>query len=418
MASLLRTTQRWRPAGATPRRVAIGLAINLGCGLAAIALFVLVSPATSWGSPAILAALGAIAVVAFATELRFKSSLAAYFDASLVLALIALAVGGPLPAFCVWVIPDAISRFVVRQDPILSPGMVATVSGYALAALAGAAVLGVADSDSLVAAAPALYTAGLVMAGVDFLVGRLLVAPFYQGLRPRALIRNEFFDLAPAVMTMLAVGVAVTALLPSLGGIALAPLAAVVLVPQLAFAALGRSRSVARLDQPEATGVYASAIAHELRLSRFERRLVDATVARIARVEAGGRIGAAGEPRLTGVVALAVDERWDGGGGPFGIHARSALRASRVVSVARAWSSLTAAGGPRLSHTEALLDLTARAGSEFDPEVVESAAEIVASEGALTRSGDFEPKLHRMPLPAGLRTRGLPAIAERLGAHA
>jgi HD domain-containing protein len=418
MVTLLSTGVRWRPRGASHRRTAIAVAINLACGLAAIALFVLIRPDSDWGSPAILAALAAIAAVAFAAELRLNSALAAYFDASLVLALIALAVGGPLPALCVWVIPDAISRFVVRQDPILSPGMIATVSGYALAALAGGAVLAVADADSLVAMAPALYTAGLVMAGVDFIVGRLLVAPFYQRLRPRTVIRNEFLDLAPAVMAMLAVGVAVTALLPSSGGLALAPLALVVLAPQLAFAAVSRSRSVARLGQPEATGVYASALAHELKMSRFERGLIEAVVARLNRVAAGGRIAASGEPRLTGVVALAVDEHWDGRGAPFGIRAAAALRASRVISVARAWSALTAAGTAQLPHDQAMLFLAARAGIEFDPEVVERAAEIVAAEGALTRTGDFEPRLHRLPLPAGLRNRGLPALAARLGAHA
>jgi len=418
MVGPMSTSKRWRPHGASPPRAVIAIAINFGCALAAIALFTGLRPAADWGSPAILGALAAIAAVAFATELRFKSSLAAYFDASLVLAVIALAIAGPLPALCVWVIPDAISRFVVRQDPIFSPGMVATVSGYALAALAGGAVLSLAEADSLVAAAPALYTAGIVMAAVDFFVARFAFAPFYQGLRPKTLVRQEFFDLAPAWMGMLVTGVIVTPLLPTLGVFALAPLAFVVLVPQLAFAALAHSRSVARLEQAQATGVYARALARELGMSRFERRLIDATVARIGRVEAGGRIADADEPRLTGLVAMAIDERWDGSGRPFGIYAASAPRASRVVSVARAWSSLTAAGSVRLSHTEAMLDLTARAGSEFDPEVVERAAEIVAAESALTRSADFEPRLHRLPLPAGLRTRGLPALAERLGAHA
>jgi hypothetical protein len=415
MAGPIGTTKGWRPHGASPRRAAIAIAINVGCGLAAISLFAVIRPPSDWGSSAILVTLAAIAAVAFAAELRFKSSLAAYFDATLVLAVIALAIAGPLPALCIWVIPDLLSRYVVRQDPMLSPGLVATVSGYALALLAGYGVLSLADSTSLHTQAPALYTAGLVMWAIDFAVARLVFAPFYQGLRPRPLVHNEFFGLAPAVMGMLAVGVVVTALVPALDVAALAPLALVVLVPQLAFAALARSRSIARLDQPVATGIYARALSDELRLSRFERRLVDATVARMARVEGRGWISVQGEPPLTGAAALGVDERWDGGG-PLGVHAGNMLRVSRVVSVARAWSSLTAADSPRLTHTEAMLDLSARAGSEFDPEVVESAAEIVAAEGALTRSADFEPRLHRLPLPASLRSRGLPAIAERLGA--
>ena len=413
------TMERWRPRGASRRRATIAIAINFCCLFGAVAAFVVVRPAADWSDPAVLGALALIAAVAFAAELRFKSAVAGYFDASLVLALIALAIAGPVAAFCVWVIPDLLSRFVLRQDPRLSPGMVATVSGYALAVFAGDAVLQLAEFDSPVAGAPALFTAGLVMWGLDFVIARLLFAPFYQRLRPRAVVREEFFDLTPAVMSMLALGVGITVLVPELGVFALAPLALVILLPQLAFAALTRSRSVSRLDPPEATALYAGALADELRLTRFERRLLDAGANRIARLEGRGWASAdRGEPPLTGLILLGIDERWDGAGAPFAIPAQSTPRASRVLAVARAWSSLTAAGTPGLPHREALLDLAARAGTEFDPAVVEAAAEIVASEGAITRTADFEPKLHRLPLPATVRRRGLPALGAYLGARA
>jgi hypothetical protein len=257
------------------------------------------------------------------------------------------------------------------------------------------------------------------MACVEFTVARFNFAPYYQRLQRGPLVRNEFLDLGPAVMTMLAVGVVVAALLDPLGALALAPLAIVILLPQLALAALSRSRSVGRLQRVDATRLYAGALARELGLSGLERQLVDATVDRIGRVEGGGRIEPkAPEPALTGVVALAVDERWDGSGGPFAIPAAATPRASRVIAVARAWSSLTAAGGARLPHSEAILDLMARSGTEFDPEVVDAAAAIVAAEGTITPSADFEPRLHRLPLPATVRRRGLPALGARIGARA
>ena len=419
MARLQTTLGRWRPQRALARRTAIAIAINLGCAVGAVALFVAVQPASDWSDPVTLGALAAIAVVAFTAELRFHSALAAYFDASLVLALIALAIAGPLPALCIWVIPDFLSRFVLRQDPMLSPGMVATISGQALAVIAGFGVLRLAGFDSTVSGAPTLYTAGLVMACVQFAVSRLNFAPYYQQLRRGHLIRNEFLDLGPAVMTMLAVGVVVAALLYPLGTLALAPLAIVILVPQLAFAALSRARSVGRLGRVDATHLYAEALARELGLSGLERQLVSATVDRIGRVEGGGRIESmTPEPPLTGLVALAVDERWDGTGRPFAIPGAAAPRSSRVIAVARAWSSLTAAGSARLPHSEAILDLMARSGTEFDPEVVDAAAAIVAAEGTMTRSADFEPRLHRLPLPATVRRRGLPALGARLGARA
>jgi hypothetical protein len=412
------TVERWRPRGASIQRASIAIAINFCCLLAAIAAFALVGPAADWTDPAVLVALALIAAVAFAAELRFKSAIAAYFDASLALALIALAIAGPVAAFCVWVIPDLLSRFVLRQDPRVSPGMIATLSGFALAVLAGDAILRLAEFDSPVTGAPALFTAGLVMAGVDFFVARVLFAPYYQGLRPLAVIRTEFLDVFPAVLAMLAFAVAVAALVPELGALALAPLALVILLPQLAFAALTRSRSVSRLDPPEAMALYADALADELRMTRFERRLLDAGAGRIARLEGRGwAAGAASEPPLTGLIVLGVEERWDGTGGPFAIPAQATPRASRVLAVARAWSSLTAAGTPGLPHGEAMLDLAARAGTEFDPAVVDAAAEIVASEGAITRTADFEPKLHRLPLPATLRRRGVPALGAYLGAR-
>ncbi|MEO8092970.1 MAG: hypothetical protein ABI726_09725 [bacterium] len=379
-----------------------------------------IDPAADWSEPVLLGALALIAAVAFAAEVRLESSIATYFDSSIALALVALAVAGPLPALFIWAVPDLLSRLVVRQDPILSPGMFATWSGYALALLAGDAVLAVAQPSSLVAAAPALFTAGWVMACVDFAVSGVLFAPFYQGYRVRPLVRSEFLDLAPAVMAILAVGVGVAALTPAWQVFALTPLALVILLPEFALAALGRSRSVARLKPAEASAVYASALADQLGLSRHERRLVDAATrpAGSARTPGPHRLGPpSADPPLTGLVVLAVNERWDGTGRPFAVPAACTMRASRVLAVARAWSSLTAAGTAQLSHPEAILDLAARAATQFDPEVVEAAAAVVAAEATFTGSADFEPRLHRWPLPAGLRRRGLPALAAHLAAH-
>ena len=74
----------------------------------------------------------AIAAIAFTAEVRLKPAVASYLDSSIAVALIALAVAGPLPALVIWVIPDLLSRVVLRQDPILSPGMLATWSGTRL----------------------------------------------------------------------------------------------------------------------------------------------------------------------------------------------------------------------------------------------------------------------------------------------
>jgi hypothetical protein len=393
--------------------VVAAVALNLGQAAAAPAALLLIGPSTDWQHAPLLGVLAAIAVLASLAELRLKSATVSFFDGSIVLALVALALAGPIAALALWVIPAAISVFVMRRVPLLSPGVFATVSSYALALSAGYVMVELAAAPSLLAGAPSLFTAGLAMWAVNFAFTNLTFAPFYQGYRPRALIRTEFIELAPAVMTMLAAGVATTALLPTLGAFALIPLTAVTLVPQLAFWALARSRSVARLSRYEATELYAIAIADVLRLSRVERELVAGATTLLARwEERPAHMGLAPRvPALSGVIALAVDERWDGAGPPFGIPASRVPVASRVLAVARAWSALTAAGTAQLPHSEAILDLAARAGSEFDPEVVDAAAQVVAEESAFVRDGDFEPRLHALPLPRRLRRRGLPAFA-------
>src|SRR6266576_3395255 len=122
------TARRWRIHPESPLGQPTALALNLGSGVAAGALFIAVAPASSWNRPVLLAALAALAVVAFLAEARLKTSAAAYFDASLVVALLALAIAGPLPALLIWALPDFASRFVLRRDPMFSPGMVATLA--------------------------------------------------------------------------------------------------------------------------------------------------------------------------------------------------------------------------------------------------------------------------------------------------
>ena len=87
---------------------------------------------------------------------------------------------------------------------------------------------------------------------------------------------------------------------------------------------------------------------------------------------------------------------------------------SRVLAVARAWSDLTAAGTVELSHSEALLDLTLRAGEELDPEVVTAAEQVVAEEQGFVREPGFQPRLHRLPLPRPVRRAKLPTVLAHL----
>jgi hypothetical protein len=415
LGSALETLRRWSPE-ATDGRTGRAMAANLVPAAAAIALFVLLAPESNW-DPVLIGALAAIAAVAFAAEVRLKIAAGAYFDASIVLALLTLAIAGPLPALLVWMVPDVISRFVIRQDHLLSPGLVATVSSFALATLAGYGMLQLANAPSIAAATPALYTTGLLMYAVNFLFARLTFAPFYQGYRPSVLVRTEFLEMMPPFAAMLALGVATAVLIGPLGVFALAPLAVVVVLPQLALAHLGRNRSITRLRPPEATRVYADAIADVLGLSRRERHTVAHAAMLLDRQEPAA-IGAhpwhLGDSHSAILAALHVDERWDGTGSPAGLRGAWAPLASRVVAVARAWSNLTAGGTLELSHSEAMLDLSLRAGEELDPAIVEAACQVVAEERTFVRAPEFQPRLHRLPLPRTVRRAKLPAVLAHL----
>ena len=72
---------------------------------------------------------------------------------------------------------------------------------------------------------------------------------------------------------------------------------------------------------------------------------------------------------------------------------------SRIVAVADTWSALTA-GGPRLSHADALVELANAAGTRFDPRVVQAAYQVVAEERVSAIEPAPEPRLHQLRLPA------------------
>jgi hypothetical protein len=417
-----RIWRRWQPPSSGALRTTVAVAVNLLGAAVAAMVFIVLEPLPGFGHPEVLAALVAIGVVAFLAEVRLKAYAPAYFDASIVLALLALAIAGPLPALLVWALPELLARVTVRRDPIVTPGLVATLTSFALAVVAGDYVLRVAEAPSLAAEAPAICSAGLAMYAVNFCFARLTFAPFYQGFRPRGLLRSEFLAELPAALAMFALGALTLVLIPPLGVLALVPLTAAVVIPQLALEVAARRRSVARLSRTDATALYAAAIADVIGLSRFERGLVDGAAMLLARRQGEPmQPGSWGEPQLpplTGVVAACVDERWDGSGRPFGIDASRTPVASRVLAVARVWSGLTARDTPQLSHEEAMLDLATRAGRELDPRVVEAAAQVVADESAFIGEPDFQPGLHRLPLPRPVRRVMLPSLAARLAGTA
>jgi putative nucleotidyltransferase with HDIG domain len=115
-------------------------------------------------------------------------------------------------------------------------------------------------------------------------------------------------------------------------------------------------------------------------------------------------------------IVLSHHERWDGGGYPRGLAREEIPLPARLIAVADAYDVLTARDSYRqpVSAEEAIAELHHHAGSQFDPQVVEAFARVLASEELSFGHGDdadFEAELafeHRVRAYAR-RRRGLPA---------
>jgi putative nucleotidyltransferase with HDIG domain len=83
-------------------------------------------------------------------------------------------------------------------------------------------------------------------------------------------------------------------------------------------------------------------------------------------------------------------ERLDGSGFPHGLRGEQIVTEARIVAVAEAFVTLTS-GPTALTTLDALNDITARRGNEFDPQVVDSLAQAVEP-----RTADVLPMTRRV----------------------
>ncbi len=93
------------------------------------------------------------------------------------------------------------------------------------------------------------------------------------------------------------------------------------------------------------------------------------------------RVG--GFMREVGEVVRSHHERWDGGGYPDGLSAEAIPIEARIVAACDTWNAMRTDRSYRraLSHEVALAELRACAGTQLDPTVVETLADVVREEG-------------------------------------
>jgi hypothetical protein len=380
-------------------------------------MFALTPGDADWSHPVLLCALGALAIVSYLSAVRFHSGLR--WDADTAVALIALVWTGPLPAFVVWIIPELVDILVLRRRRLLRPSTLTKVAAMGWPLLGAWEVLRLGGvHDVSVAALPAVWLSGVVLN-----LGNHALAMRYQARSQQAPPNRLLASLRSAAVgdqILIALGALTATLMAPFGFAALITFSGIVLIPRGTIALLTRARSVTRLSQSDATAMYSQALGSTLGMKRDDRRTLLAVLAISEQHEARLRHT---EPqpwsptkvllsRFSEIMSAAwmMSECWDGSG-PAHVRGTDIPHAARVASVARAWSALTAAGGPELSHEEALARLRAQSGTRLDPAIVETMAEVIELERCLTAQPACQLRVHRLPVPSHWRE----ALALRFG---
>ena len=382
-----------------------GLLLHALAALALIPAYLVVAPPAQWDEPLLLIVLLLLAIVVIRHDVPLPSGIS--FDATASLALIAVALAGPLPALAVIFPPIAVNALCGRER-LVRAGNLANLAAYGWYTLASALLLQAAGADlGSPAAIGWLLAAGLLQLVVNFAVGPAIYATLWLGHPVRSVARM-FPDGVPPLMLMALLGAVTVVLYEHVGMLALALFAVVAVIPQSALTYVARTRPVALLDPLTATRRYANAMAVHLRLDRSDRHELDAVIRLAHSREVSGDPGehlghAVADWSEISCAAGHVTEWWNGAGGPAGLPGAIIPQSARIAAVARTWAALTADGSPRLGHLDALAHLEGAAGVRLDPRVVRAAHAVVAQERLSPAVPAPEPRLHHLHVPEPLR---------------
>jgi hypothetical protein len=397
------------------------LAFHAVAAILLVPALALWAPPSDWGDPVLLLALLAIGVIADLNEVNLPTG--TRWDATTVVVLLAVALAGPLPALALSLVLLAFGDLVRRDRSLVRPGNLANLAAYGWDVFVAAQVLALAGVGELTPQAlPAVFAAGVAMQATNFCVGPLVYGPAFLG-QPAWRMLVEFKDgMLLADVLMSALGAIVAVLTASFGVLALALFAVITVVPQTAFALATRPRPIAALEPAAATKVYADAIADLFGMTKDERRVLACACELSGDGVPEGRDALSGcsvdDIREACFLALHSLEHWDRSGWPAELPGPMIPLGSRVIAVAHAWSAQTAKGTPEISHEEALLGLSARAETHFDPAVLEAARKVVEQEAQFTPLPAFRPRLHSWPGSYAWRRDVAPRLLGRLAGAA
>ena len=382
-----------------------GLVAHALLVIALVPAYLLLSPAADWSQPVLLGVLFALAVVADRHDVPLPSGIA--FDATLPLAVIAVALLGPLPALVVIFPPIAVNA-LFGHHRLIRAGNLANLAAYGWYTLLGGVLLErVGIPDAAPAAVAWFVVLGTALLLVNWAVGPAIYGTLWLGHPMRPLVQM-LRDALPTGIVMVTLGAVTIVLSPALGMAALAIFALVAILPQSALTYVARTRPIAGLDPLTATRRYGNALAIQLRLERPERKELDEVIRLAYTRDVSGEPGqhlshTVADSSEISCAAGHVTEWWNGAGGPAGIPGMIIPRSARIAAVARTWASLTAEGSPQLGHSDALSHLEAAAGVRLDPAVVHAARIVVAQERTSELEPAPEPRLHHLHVPTRLR---------------
>jgi hypothetical protein len=309
----------------------------------------------------------------------------AYLDAEFVAALLAVVLLGPIPGICVWLAGEAIYLVLL---PCRLQAHLANIASYALAAIAGSWVLEVVAPGGVAAGLDpagslAIALAGVVMLCVNFTVTCGIVAIVLDGRSIKTVVRQELIGRAPAAAAMIGIGTATALLYTQIGVPALLLFSACAIMPRVAGAPEPARRPTSGLEHSEALPLFADTIAGAMNLPSAERLVVRdaASFIRADRSEIPrGRLSDLSPDHRHALVEALLyrGEHWNGRGGqPGAVGGEMIPLPSRILAVADAWARLTSGSAPAMTHGQAVRELEAGAGINFDPRVVEVAAWLV-----------------------------------------
>jgi HD-GYP domain-containing protein (c-di-GMP phosphodiesterase class II) len=103
-----------------------------------------------------------------------------------------------------------------------------------------------------------------------------------------------------------------------------------------------------------------------------------------------------------GRIVRSSHESWDGSGYPDGLAGPDIPRGATIVSCCDAFNAMTTDRPyrPAMTVDEAVAELRAKAGSQFNPAAVEALLRVLAERAAVPTPGKRRPGIHAVPVPA------------------